>query len=205
MWTDEAMVQLIPPINKQNDRSWSDSPPSPSKFIQAPKHPKSLMIWCGFGIETGLIGPFFIDGSINEDTYPPFIINKVVPEMRRKLGDKFDKIIFQQDGASNSLLTLACIFGDRLLSLKSETIFPSNSPDLTPLDYYFWNQLKNGIFKNGWRSSTNPETVDELKSSVIHFCKSFDKKNIEMAVGSFIKRCKLVMKEEGKHIEHLVK
>lgn len=214
MWTDEAMVTIVPPINKQNDRKWLPEMDIDVLSVPTPKHPAGLHIWLGFGIRSGIIGPFFLEGSVNKDSYPSFISDVVVPAMREKLGEAFHDIIFQQDGAPGhlarvSIETVQSSLFANMLSLRTPDEFPASSPDLTPLDYSVWTHVKKKVFSH----LTSGELVNMptreslliLKSLVIEACNEFQADLVERTVRDFAVRCEKCFQERGGHFEHVLK
>ncbi len=77
-------------------------------------------------------------------------------------------IYFQQDGvrAHTSEQTMELLhefFNDRFISIG---LWPPRSPDVTPLNYFLLNHLKNKIF------ATPPATIEELSrciASLVHY------------------------------------
>ena len=69
-------------------------------------------------------------------------------------------------------MAVKLLFDERKLLLKcywkvierreSTTEFPSQSPDLTPLDLYLWGTLKNMVY------ATNPQTLEDLRDQIEH-------------------------------------
>lgn len=118
-------------------------------------HPRSqavtkVMVFAGVHHKGGLFGPYIIrrmnEPCQNSEAYTIFLRDILIPEMRRRLGDDFNSVYYQQDGASChtsalSINYLRGIFGRRLISLTSASlavgsyVWPPTSPDLTPLDY----------------------------------------------------------------------
>ena len=80
----------------------------------------------------------------------------------RMLGDSWT---YQQDGAKPHLRQLVdkrC--ADNFLSFISKDCWPSNSPDLFPLDYGLWNELAKSI---NWNKITKKATmINVIKPSV---------------------------------------
>src|SRR6218665_1549186 len=77
-----------------------------------------------------------------------------------------DNYVFQQDGAPSHQCRLAQQF------LQANTpdfihsdVWPPNSPDLNPLDYYVWNALKELVCAGGRKPFLNRPT-DELKQVI---------------------------------------
>ena len=51
-------------------------------------------------------------------------------------------------------------FKDRVID------YPARSPDLTPLIFYLWGQIKQMVYKD------NPQSINELKLSIEHFTRN---------------------------------
>ena len=58
---------------------------------------------------------------------------------------------------------LKCRFGDKLISNKSDFTWPPGSPDLNPLDFYFWGDMKQKIHEGSLRS------LMDAKNLIGHF------------------------------------
>ena len=72
---------------------------------------------------------------------------------------------FQQYGATchtaeATLDVLRIVFEDRIISHRSDVVWPSRSCDLTPLDYYLWRAVKDKCYAD------KPETIDDLKDNI---------------------------------------
>ena len=72
---------------------------------------------------------------------------------------------FQQDEAAAhtaraTVELLRQIFGHRIISQNSEIYWPSRSPDLMPLDYFLWGDLKERVCIN------KPHTLQQLKDNI---------------------------------------
>lgn len=105
------------------------------------QHRWSLTVWCGI-IGDFVIGPHFFDGTVNTESYCNLLKNHL-PLLLEELSLNVRKDMwFQQDGvpphfsrATHTLLNE--IFGDRWIGRGGPVQWPSRSPDLTPLDYFY--------------------------------------------------------------------
>ena len=59
----------------------------------------------------------------------------------------FNKIKLVCTLQNENIAVLRDFFGDRVISLRTQTMWPSRSCDLTPCDFFLWPHLKNCIFK----------------------------------------------------------
>ena len=75
------------------------------------------------------------------------------------------RCFYQHDGAPhhNSHLVnnlLIQMFGDRHISNNGPYLWPPRSPDITPLDFFLWEYIKNNVFK------TTPTSKDDCQFKV---------------------------------------
>ena len=90
--------------------------------------------------------------------------------------------IFMQDGAPSHYASITRnylyrIFSkERVISRGCDISWPPRSPDLNPLDYWFWGTLKARVFNNDARKDLmslkdriNEITIDEISSAISNF------------------------------------
>ena len=73
--------------------------------------------------------------------------------------------IWFQDGATchtaeATVDVLRPIFEDRIISRRAVVVWPPRSYDLTPLNCYLWDAVKD------WYYVDKPETIDDLKDNI---------------------------------------
>ena len=166
IFSDEAHFDRGGYVNKQNCRIWDTA--NPHAYIEKPKHPKRVTVWCGFR-SRGIIGPFFFENeqgeaiTVNVDQYRvmlnAFLFTKIEEE-------DIGNIWFQQDGATcytaeATLNILSPVFEERIISRRADVAWPPRSSDLTPLDYYLWGAVKDQCYAD------KPETIDALKDNIL--------------------------------------
>ena len=121
--------------------------------------------------------------------------------------DVYRKMWFQLDGApahSGVLArnTLASIFGEQWIGRYGPRWWPARSPDLTPLDFFLWGQVKNEVY------ASEVHTEDELRQRIE---RAFDKIKELAAQGdllnkvrrNLLRRCHLCVYKQGGHFENL--
>ena len=109
--------------------------------------------------------------------------------------------VFQQDGATphTANILIKFIKNNFDFYLPKEK-WPANSPDLKPLDYYYWNRV---IFFMDSSFCTNH---DELKDQIKKAMQKINKekiKEIKSALKSFTSRVKSVETAEGHNCHFL--
>lgn len=129
----------------------------------------------------------------------------VVPQLRSRLTTaEFSQCWWQQDGASchtssASLIYLKSVFGTRKISAKTDLSWPARSPDLNPLDYWFWTLMKRLI------GAQIPDDIRTVKRVGKLICESVPSSNILKAVKNFIHRIIALRMVQGEHFEHDLK
>lgn len=105
-----------------------------------------------------------------------------------------NKWVFQQDGAScHNSKTSQEWCENHLFKFLDRDHWPANSPDLNPLDFYFWNAV---VTKMKVSSDFNLERLQlEIKKAF----DLIDKEEIKKAVLSFTKRVRAVERANGNY------
>ena len=154
-----------------------------------------------------IIGPFFFEDedhqavTVNQDTYLQMLKLQYMPALRRR--GLLDTTVFMQDGASphtarRVLEFLREKFPDRLISLKTDQIWPPHSPDLNPLDFYLWGYLKSVVYQN------RPRTTEELKRNIKREVRRIRGDVLMSVIENFLCRLQYVHGKQGAWIEHVM-
>ena len=77
-------------------------------------------------------------------------------------------------------------------------MWPPNSPDLNPVDYCVWIALERNVYR-GRRF----ENTIELKKAILQEWEALPQAVINNAIGGFRSRVRLVIAENGQHIENI--
>src|SRR6218665_1608951 len=163
---------------------------------------KKIMVSAGVSMQ-GKTCIIFIDPQrtkVNGEHYVGLLRDKLIPECRRLYPD--DNYIFQQDSAPSHRCRLAQQF------LQANTpdfihsdAWPPNSPDLNPLDYYVWNALKELVYAGRRKPCLN---TDELKQVIEEKWSLLNDRHIQKSIGQWKQRLKVVTREGGGPIKHLL-
>ena len=164
------------------------------------------MSWVGLlgGI---VIGPFWLidqNGrctNVNQDVYLELLQTKMWPNVANMRNLRH--IWFMQDGATchttNKVINwLMTSFDGRLISRKSPVVWPPQSPDLNPLDYFFWGYGMSFVDRE------SPQTLDQLMDAVERFCAVLERDEILKAIQSMNRRLRFCQQAEGGHFQHLL-
>lgn len=201
VFTDEATFTLNGTVNRHNYSYWSDE--NPHWMIE--KHtqrPQKLNVWAGiFGSQ--VVGPFFIEGNLNSVQYLAMLRNQIIPTLQNIAGDNFGTLWFQQDGAPPHFGVdirrhLNHVFPGKWIGRRGAIEWPARSPDLSPLDYYFWGYLKDQVYR------TKPQDLVELRLRIVEEAARIPVDAIRNALSAFYHRLGYCQEVEGKQFEHLL-
>ncbi len=90
-------------------------------------------------------------------------------------------------------------FGSRIVSNKSEFIWPPNSPGMNLCDFYAWGHLKDSVFKE------KPKTLSELKIKITENISKISNETLEKNINNLIVRLKCCILKKGRHFASIVK
>lgn len=206
LWTDEAHFSLTGNVNSKNCVHWADE--NPHDVAPVPLHEAKVTVWCGIA-STFVLGPYFFEEvtsngmqtcSITGPRYKTMLQNYVIPELQQR--NVVNDIVWMQDGAPPHVAT--CVrqvlqqnFGDRVISRNFAVSWPPRSPDLTPMDFWFWGYLKSKVY------TSNPRDLSELKDAIKREVIQIPPAMLRSSLLSTISRMQCVIVCEGGHVENL--
>lgn len=193
-FSDEAWFHLSGYINSQNYRTWATE--NPHNYVESHLHPLKIGVWVAMS-RRRIIGPIFFNDTVTAERYRTDILEPFINQLD---DDELRTGYFQQDGAPahvarNTLQYLQEFFGERLLSKDR---FPTRSPDLTPLDFYLFGNLKTKIFRN------RLHTIEELKVAIEEEIHNINQQELQHVFDNIKKRINLCLDANGGHFEHLL-
>jgi hypothetical protein len=203
-FSDEAHFYLSGYVNKQNYRIWGTE--NPHLTVASPLHPQKLTVWVAM-CANGIIGPYIFRDTVNGERYRQMLEEFFIPR-----AGNLNKIFghyFMQDGARphrtrDVFNTLQMHFQDRVVGLGYPEFYgggiewPAYSPDLNPLDFFFWGYLKDRIYKDA------PRTLGGLETVIGNEISSIKNDLLESAIHNFRIRIRYVIESQGGHFETLV-
>ncbi len=197
LFSDEAVFHLSGQVNRHNCVYWSTDNPSHTAMrpLQSPK----IVVWMGVWSE-GLIGPYVFEDTVTGDSYLGMLREWLLPQLQQidqfNAGDMF----FQQDGAPPHWSRvvrewLDTVFPSRWIGRSGPISWPARSPDLTPLDYWLWGDLKRRVY------ATHPHSLDELRQRISDEVALISPETRMKALLDFPRRLDACLKSNGGHIE----
>ncbi len=200
LWSDEAYISMDGSISRHNCRIWSTCKP---QFVMTEGlHPEKICVWFGFTSSFGL-KPYFFDSTVNSENYLEMLQGHMQPLLQQKR--QFEKVTFMQDGAAphyaKRVRDYLCqtFTSNRVISRGCKNPWPARSPDINPLDFWFWATLKARIFH-----CRQPTSLEHLKALIISECEKFTPDEFAMAVSNIPKRLECLLHFDGGHFEHML-
>jgi len=199
-FSDESHFQLNGQVNSHNAIYWGNEKPTIVNHV--PLHSEKVTVWAAVSFN-GVVGPYFFEEegqtvTVNKERYQQMLQDFFIPEIA-PIGNKW----LQQDGATahtanTSMALLREHFGDHLISLKTDFPWPAHSPDLSPLDFWLWGDLKGKVY------NPKPRNREELKAAIIREMDNITLETCRNAIMNIIPRLEQVLELEGDHFEHLL-
>ena len=201
--TDEAGFGHEGPINLHNLHYWNDE--NPHAIIERGFQDRfSLNVWAGI-VEDHLIGPHFLPNRLSGEMYLNFLRNHLPLLLEDVPLQVRNSMWLLQDGAPPHFSIevreyLNEHFPNRWIGRRGFVEWAARSPDLNPMDFFFWSDLKTLVYK------TPVNTLEQLRQRIIESCETIrQKQGIFFKVHqSFLRRLNLCVEMEGQHFEHLL-
>jgi hypothetical protein len=196
-FSDEAHFHLDGAVNHHNFRYWSDE--NPHWHAEVPLHSQRVTVWMGIGFD-GWVGPFFFTETVNAQRYLTMLQEQVIPALQHF--PRFNELIFMQDGAPPHWATsvrnlLNATFPMRWMGRGSPAHpWPPRSPDITPMDYFYWGYLKSRIYQG--RAF---ESLDVLRQKIVHECHAMHQDTIRRSIVDFSRRLQECITRKGQSVE----
>ena len=200
VFSDEKWFCLKPHPNRKNNVTWSVTNPNEVVEVRDQGVAK-VMAWVGI-VNGRLLPIHWFAGSVDGNQYLNMLKDKVWPALKRY--STKEQIWFMQDGArphttNDCLEFLQLKFQNRVISNRLDFFWPPKSPDLNPLDFYFWGEAEKAVY------DAKPKNIEDLKQTVEDFARSVSRETLLAVADNFYKRSKLCLEEKGGHFEHKLK
>lgn len=201
LFTDEACFTRDGVFNSKNNHLWADENPH-APFIRAHQQRFAVNVWAGI-IGEYVIGPYILPNRLNGENYFIFL-DTVLPELLEDLPLNIRRRLwFQHDGApAHTTREVTALlnrkYPNKWIGRRGPVAWPARSPDLTPLDFFFWGQMKTSVYE------TPVNTELELVARIVAAAEDIKEKQAVLAkVSTNIKaRCRACVAANGGHFEN---
>ena len=202
LFSDEKIFKVTQLLNVQNDRTYAPSVYKKSTienkrlYVERSGFPMSLMVSVAVS-KVGKSSIFFVEpgAKVNGAYYREKLLASMIPEMDRLTG--YQPYVFMRDGTRSHTAneTVRFLNQQRYLTLLQPNMWPPNSPDLNPVDYCVWSVLERNVYRGRF------ENTIELKEAILQEWEALPQAVINKAINGFQSRMRLVIAENGQHIE----
>lgn len=209
VWQDEKDFPLDLPVNAQNDRVYYKGKKSdvPDENLNKGTKRMSKKVMVSAGLSwNGATKPFFVNNKglkVNAVSYHKHLKGQLFPAIEKVTKRK--DWIFVQDGATSHTSNLVQNYLSDTLKKRfiSKTEWPPCSPDVNPLDYFFWDSVKTKVYADRkGKPFTNEQELQVKIRSVWNECAT-DVQTIRKAIKQFVPRLKAVEQKQGYSIKTL--
>lgn len=201
LFSDEATFCNRGGVNRHNCHYYSDANPHWQRSQEFQRQ-WSINVWAGI-LGDVIVGPYFFEENLNAAMYLRFLQDDLPNLLRHVDNDLLRRMWFQQDGApahrSRAVTQyLNNRFPNRWIGMGSRVQeWPPRSPDLTPLDFYFWGYIRDIVY------SQKPTTVENMKNRIRQACRNINVDVLEKVRNDFHHRLELCIQVNGQVFEHL--
>uniref|UniRef100_A0A1B6G3J3 Tc1-like transposase DDE domain-containing protein n=1 Tax=Cuerna arida TaxID=1464854 RepID=A0A1B6G3J3_9HEMI len=198
LFSDEVTFVLNGSVNRHNCRYWDNSNPH-WKEESHTQHPQKLNVWAGI-IGNQIVGPFFINGNLNGDSYLAMLQNEIIPDYKLLLVDNFIEFISNKMARHHTLLSLLeNTWIQYSLTGGLEAVeWPARSHDLSLLDFFLWGYLKDKVYR------TKPQDLAHLRNLIVQEAQDIPRDYLQNTVDGFYNRLGHCQTMGGEHFEHIL-
>ena len=163
-----------------------------------------MNVWCGV-LGNKLSGPFVFDNNLTGNSYEIFLRNDL-PSLLEDISLMIrSQMYLQHDGAPphytrHEIDYLNESFPNRWLGRGGPVTRPPRSPDLTPLDFYFWGHMKTLVYET--KVDSPAALCHRIFAAAEHIRNHPD--NIGSATQCLIMRAENCIATGGGHFEQLL-
>ncbi|QQP48527.1 Uncharacterized protein FKW44_008884, partial [Caligus rogercresseyi] len=178
IFSDEKIFTVDQVYNRRNDR-WLAKQREDVQGVFRTKNPQQVMV----------LGVFRSDGK----KMPPFFFR---PDEKIDTEAYYKVLRYTQDGAPSHMAAKNQKFcKDNMAHFWPKNFWPPSSPDLNPLDFFWWGAIESKI------NRTPHLNLDSLQATIIKEWDNYPEKHIINACKRFRPRLEAVVKANGGHIE----
>lgn len=149
LWSDESTCRRNGYLNLHNLHSWQLANPRLVRQDRAQQQFK-VNLWTGI-LNGQVIGPIELPETLRAQSYLELLEDQL-PYLMEQLEDIPENYWFQNDGCPAHYARVVRdylneAFPDRWIGRLGPILWPPRSPDLNPLDFFYWGCLKEKVYK----------------------------------------------------------
>lgn len=191
IFSDEKNFSQDRKVNTQNDR-WLCDEPSKVPTINQTKFPSSVMVLGVVSHEGHIMPPHFFPQGLRvcAKDYIDVLETVVLPWIKQIAQGR--PFIFQQDSAPSHTAGITQEWmSNNFHDFVGPNVWPPNSPDLNPLDYYVWGVVERDANK------CPHNTKESLREAIHESMVNMDQHHLTSACARFRSRIEAVIEADG--------
>lgn len=200
LWSDESSCKRNGYVNMHNLHSWQATNPRNIRQDRAQVQFK-VNLWTGI-LNGQIVGPVELSETLTGPNYLNFLQN-TLPELLQSLNVP-ENYWLQNDGCPAHYARIVRNYlndeyNERWIGRLGPILWPPRSPDLNPLDFFYWGCLKEKVYKKEIAS------LEQLKALIFEAADEIKRSGfIRRLKRSFIRRCRACIAAGGRHFEHFL-
>ena len=199
MFSDESTFSTNGVVSSQHCRYWSENNPHFTITAHS-QYFKKVNVWCAVSFN-GIIGPYFFNRNLNQETYLDMLENFLNEKLDELNLNYYVTMFFQQDGCPAHYAVavrdwLTRKFQDKWIERNGKILCPPWSPDLTIMDFYLWERLKQIVY-----SEPLDNDEEQLKLRIQNAVQSLSLEEIRKSFNEFRYRVEVCADKGGALIE----
>nr|CAH7752763.1 unnamed protein product [Callosobruchus chinensis] len=201
-WSDESTFKKDGYMNMHNYHEWHVEHPHLTRQDRS-QYRFKVNMWTGI-LNGQIIGPFELPDALNGEVYLDFLQNHLPSLLEDVPLNIRREMWFQQDGcpahyAHSVREYLDEEFPGRWIGRSGPISWPARSPDLNPLDLFYWGAVKEKVYFKAIESEF------ELRERIAEAAEFVNNGRFARRIArSLLKRCRACIATEGRHFEHLL-
>lgn len=202
LWSDESTCKRDGYLNLHNLHSWQLTNPRLAREDRS-QYQFKINYWTGI-LNGKIIGPFELPGNLNGAHYLHFLQNEL-PRLLEEVPLAIRRRMWLQNDGCPAHYAVQVrnyqneSYPNRWIGRLGPILWPPRSPDLNPLDFFYWGCLKEKVYKKPIT------TIEDLRQRVQEAAQQISEKNYNRVLKrSFMKRCRACIRVGGGQFEHLL-
>lgn len=202
LWTDESSFKRDGYLNLHNLHAWCLENPHLMREDRN-QYQFKVNMWTGI-LKGRVIGPFELPANLNGQNYLNFLQNDLPILLEEVPLNIYREMWFQQDGCPahfalpvRSFLNME--YPDRWIGRLGSISWPPRSPDLNPLDFFYWGCIKEKVYSRPIRN------LEQLRNKIAEAAAEINRMDFSRSLKrSFLRRCRSCIRARGRQFEHLI-
>lgn len=202
LWSDESTFKKDGYMNLHNLHEWHVENPHLLREDRS-QYRFKVNMWTGI-LKGKIIGPFELPEALTGEAYLHFLQNNLPDLLEDVPLETIRNMWFQHDGCPAHYARPVRDFLDeeypgRWMGRAGAIAWPARSPDLNPLDFFYWGTIKEKVYGKPIRD------LADLRARITEAAESINNRRFARHISrSFLKRCRACIFVGGGHFEHFI-